>query len=72
MGRALNVRDLDVWREAQQIIDRYPSDPESVACERADCSWKAGDMTNFQIRMRVAKAVQELVRTKPHLRSAIN
>lgn len=66
------VRDLEVWRIAQQLINRYPETPEFVACQRADAAWEAGDASNFQLGMRIAKAVQILVRTKPHVGKAIN
>jgi hypothetical protein len=66
------IRDLEVWRSAQQIIDQYPEEPELVACQRADEAWEAADISNFALWMRIAKAVQELVRTKPHVRKAIN
>jgi hypothetical protein len=72
MDRALKVRDLDVWRAAEQIVNHYPDAPVVAACQQADAAWDAGDMANFQIRMRIAKAVLELIRTKPHLRTAIN
>jgi len=59
------VSDLDVWRAAQQIINQYPEEPELAACHRADAAYEAGDMFNFELWQRVAKAVTELLRTKP-------
>jgi hypothetical protein len=66
------VQDLRIWHAAQELIDRHPHEPELAACRLADEAWEAGDMVRFRHLMCVAKAVQELVRTKPHVRKAIN
>src|ERR1044071_149461 len=55
------VLDLEVWRAAQQIIRRYPEEPELAAYRRADAAWDAGNASRFQLWMRIAKAVRELV-----------
>ena len=66
------VEDIEVWRAANQIIHAYPEEPEFVACQRADAAYTAGDMFNFELWTRIAKAVSELVTTKPHVGKAIN
>ena len=68
----MNVSDLDVWRAAQQIINRYPEEPEFAACQRADAAYEAGDMFNFALWQRVAKAVAKLQQTRPTDMGAIN
>lgn len=66
------LQALDVWGAAQEIIDTHPEQPESAACQLADEAWEAGDLLKFQRLMQIANAVRELVRTRPHLRKAIN
>lgn len=66
------ITDLNVWRLAQEIIALHPEEPEFAACQRADTAWEAGNMATFRLWMRVAKAVAELVKTRPHVRAAIN
>lgn len=61
----MKVSDLEVLRAAQQIINQYPEEPELTACQRADAAYEAGDMFNFELWQRIAKAVQELLRTAP-------
>jgi len=68
----MRIAELEIWQAAQQIIDRYPADPEAAAFQFADRAWQAGDKVSFQRRMRIAGAVQEVVRTKPHFGKAIN
>jgi hypothetical protein len=66
------VEDIEVWRAAQQIINLYPDEPELAAGQRADAAYEADDMFNFDLWTRIAKAVRELVTTKPHVGKAIN
>jgi hypothetical protein len=66
------VTDLEVWRAAQQIINLHPQEPELAACQRADAAYEAGDMFNFELWTRIAKAVRELGRTRPQVGKAIN
>jgi len=66
------VEDIEVWRAANQIIQAYPEEPEFVASQRADAAYSAGDMFNFELWTRIARAVGALVRTKPHVGTAIN
>jgi hypothetical protein len=68
----MRIAELEIWQAAQQIIDNHPADPERAAFQFADSSWQAGDKVSFQRCMRIAAAVQELVRTKPHCGKAIN
>ena len=66
------VQDLDVWRAAHKIIDRHPVEPELAACQLADEAWEAGNIPKFEYLMKLANAVRELVRTRPHVGKAIN
>jgi hypothetical protein len=59
------VPDLDVWRAAQQIISRYTGEPEFAARQHADAAYAQGDMFNFDLWQRIAKAVKELLKHRP-------
>jgi hypothetical protein len=65
------VSDVDVWRAAQQIVDRYPEDPEMAAAQRADSAYEQGDLFNFNLWTRITKAVSDLVQ-KPSASDPIN
>ena len=64
-GTPLPVSDTVIWRAANQMIKLHPEEPELAACQRADAAYELGDMFNFELWQRVAKAVRELLRTKP-------
>ena len=67
----LPVIDLDVWR-GPTGHQSLPEEPELAACQRADAAYELGDMFNFELWQRVAKAVRELIRTKPRDGKAVN
>ena len=73
-GLAVDRRpsDVNVWRAAQEIIRLFPQNPQIAACQHADAAWEEGDVQNFRYWMRVAVAVRDLIRTRPHVRKAIN
>ena len=56
------VETLAVWRAAQEIIKRYPAEPELAACQIADDALAAGNTWEFKLWQRVAKAVRKLKR----------
>jgi hypothetical protein len=58
------VENIEIWRAAQQIINRYPEEPLLEACQRADAAYTAGDLVNFDLWQRAAQAVKELLRNK--------
>jgi hypothetical protein len=64
-GESTRIQDIDVWRAAKQMIDLYPNDPEMAAAQRADAAYEAGDMFNFDLWTRIAKAVTELEKVRP-------
>jgi len=66
------ITDKEVWIAAQQLINRYPVDPEIEAAQRADHAYELGDMFNFGLWGRVSNAVKELLRQKPGDGQAIN
>ena len=66
------VDEIDIWRAAKQIIELYPDDPEMAAAQRADSAYSQGDMFNFDLWTRIAKAVTELERVRPTRGQPIN
>jgi hypothetical protein len=41
---ARQVENIEIWRAAQQIINRYPEEPLLEACQRAEAAYTAGDV----------------------------
>lgn len=63
---------IDIWRAAKQLVDRYADDAVIEASMRADAALDQGDMFNFGIWKRVAKAAHELKRERPISHDLIN
>ena len=67
------VNDADVWRAAHQMLKLFPDQDASLAAaQRADKGLEMGDMFNFDLWSRIAKAVQELEKAKPDDNERIN
>jgi hypothetical protein len=66
------VGEIDIWRAANQLIRRYPDDPVLEGALRADLALGQGDMFNFHLWQRVAKAVAELQQGTPGDGEAVN
>lgn len=66
------ITDLEVYRAAKQLIDQFPGDPEFEASMRADSALEQGDLFNFDLWQRIAKAVGQLLTTRPQDPGAIN
>jgi hypothetical protein len=54
------------------MLDLYPEGAEMAAAQRADKDYKQGDMFNFDLWRRIAKAVGELLRQKLGSNKAVN
>ena len=61
-AKTATVEAIAVWRAAQDVIARFPNEPELAACQIADDALAAGNMWEFKLWQRVAKAVRKLVR----------
>ena len=57
--------EIGIWRAAHKTIEIYPNDPEMAAAQRADNAYEQGDMFNFDLWTRIAKAVTELEKLRP-------
>jgi hypothetical protein len=66
------VTDLEIWRAANQLSEQFSGNAQTVATERSLAAYAVGDMFNFEMWERVAKAAEELGKTKPAKPEAIN
>ena len=57
--------DLDIWRSANQLINRYGDDDWFHAAQRADDMLEQGDMDGRRVWLRVLDAVNELMKQEP-------
>ncbi len=53
--------DLDIYRSAHLLIERYGDDAPIEAAMRADELMEAGDMEGRAVWLRIVKAVEELL-----------
>jgi hypothetical protein len=56
--------DIDIWRSAKLLIERYPDDADLVAARRADALLDQGDVDGFHAWKRIVEAINELKRTE--------
>ncbi len=59
------IGEVDLWRCAKQIIDRYGEDAPLEAAMRADAMLEAGDLDGLAVWKRIKKAAEELLRERP-------
>ena len=60
------VSDLEVYRAANQLIQRYGQDAELEAAMRADAMIEQGDPEGLAVWKRILKAVDDLQRDRPN------
>ncbi len=60
------ITDLEIYRAANQLVQRYGEDAELEAAMRADAMLEAGDLEGQRVWQRILKAVDELQRDKPN------
>jgi hypothetical protein len=58
------MKEIDVWRSAQQLIAKHGNKAASVAAERADKLYASGALSGFREMMRIALAIRELQRSR--------
>ena len=56
------IEDIDLWRAAKLIVDRYGREAELQAASRADDKLEAGDMEGRAVWLRIVSAIRELQR----------
>ena len=59
------VEEIEIYRAANQIIQRHGTDAGFEAAMRADAMIKAGDPEGLAVWKRILKAVDELQRDEP-------
>jgi hypothetical protein len=66
------IDDLEIWRAANLLIERYGPDAAVMAAHRADELLALGDADGCAIWKRILEAVADLSRTKPALGERVN
>ncbi len=59
------ITDLEIFRAANQLIQRYGQDAEFRAAKQADAMIERGDPEGLAVWKRILRAVDELLRTEP-------
>jgi hypothetical protein len=57
-----NVTELEVYRAANQLIRLHPKDADAEAARRSRQAYESGDIFNFHLWARIARAAMELGR----------
>ncbi len=57
--------DIDLWRAAELLVDRYGDGAAIEAAKRADDMLEQGDMEGKAVWLRILEAVKELQNTVP-------
>ncbi len=60
------VEEIEVYRAANQLIQRYGQDAEIEAAKQADAMIEAGDPEGLAVWKRILRAVDELQRDRPN------
>ena len=59
------ISDLDIWRSAQVMVERFGENAPLEAAKRADELLGQGDMDGSRVWQRIMKAAEDLLRDKP-------
>ncbi len=59
------ISDIDIYRSAKLIVDKYGDDAPIEAALRADAMLERGDLDGYAVWKRILAAVEELGRVKP-------
>lgn len=59
------ISDMDVYRTANVLVERYGKDAVLEAAQRADSFLEAGDMDGSAVWRRELRAVKEILREEP-------
>ena len=66
------ISELDIWRAAQQVINRHGADALSVAAQCADELFMEDDLEGAVAWRRILHAVGELQRAGPRKDEAVH
>lgn len=64
--------DRTVWRAARKIFELFPENASFQAAQRADTALEDGDLDNFNLWQRIAKATEDLERLQPDGSDTVN
>jgi hypothetical protein len=59
------MEEIDIWRAANLLIERYGDDAEWEAARLADLAIDKGDARGERVWCDVLKAIKSLMNTKP-------
>ena len=65
------ISDLDIYRAANVLMDRYGQDAPLLAIKRAAKMLDAGNLNGYAVWKRILRAVEELVRMEPETGAAV-
>ncbi len=57
--------DIDLWRAAKLLVDRYGDEAAEETAKRADTLGSKGDLEGMAVWLRILEAVKELQNTVP-------
>ena len=66
------ITDLDIYRAANVIIERYRGDARLHATKRASAMLDKGDLDAYAVWKRILRAVEELQRTEAKSDGAVH
>ena len=61
----MSVAEIDIWRSAKLLIDQHGDEAPIHAAMRADEQLDKGDIEGRAVRLKVLKAVEELLDKGP-------
>ena len=61
----LTTEDIDLWRAAKLLVDRYGEGAPAEAMRRADTLAAQGDAAGKLVWLRILETIEELQSTKP-------
>ncbi len=66
------ISDLDIYRAASVIIERYGEDAQTHSTKRASAMLDKGDLDAYAVWKRILRAVEELQGAEPKSGKAVH
>ncbi len=66
------IPDLDIYRFANVIIERYGKDAQTHSTKRASAMLDKGDLGAYAVWKRILRAIEELQRAGPKSGEAVH
>ncbi len=64
-GYTAMIGEIDLWRCAKQIVDRYGEDAPLETAMRADAMLEAGDLDGERVWIAIKRRVEEMLSETP-------